>query len=170
MGASGVSALLQLLFLIFSVKILGEATERINVPSVIGEILAGVLLGLIFLDVETQTLTFFADLGSIFLLFVAGYKEVSLRDLKSEPITAFIPTLFQIAFAFIAGFAFGRAFEFNFLETFFMGVAFIPTGIGVILTILISLNYLSSRPGRLILSSAVLDDIIGLFPFSCRYY
>ncbi len=66
------SALLQLLFLILSVKILGEAAERINVPSVIGEILAGVLLGLIFLDVETQILTFFAELGSIFLLFVAG--------------------------------------------------------------------------------------------------
>ncbi|MGB9941151.1 hypothetical protein [Methanosarcina sp.] len=57
------SALLQLLFLIFSVKILGEAAERIGVPSVMGEILAGVSLGVLFLDVETNIITFFAELG-----------------------------------------------------------------------------------------------------------
>jgi Kef-type K+ transport system membrane component KefB len=157
------SALIQLLFLIFSVKILGEAAERIGIPSIMGEILAGALLGLFFLHVETEIISFFAELGSIFLLFTAGYKEVSLKDLKSEPATAFVPTFFQIAFAFIFGFAFGRIFNFNFLESFFMGVTFCPTAIGLVIRNLIDLNYLSSKPGMSILSSAVLDDIIGLF-------
>jgi Kef-type K+ transport system membrane component KefB len=161
-----VSALLQLLFLIFSVKIFGQATERIGIPSVIGEILAGVSLGLIFHNVETQILTFFAELGSIFLLFVAGYKEVRLSDLKTEPTTALIPTFFQIAFAFVFSFAFGRIFDFSFLESLFIGVAFVPTSITVILRRLIEFNYLSSRPGTAILSSAVLDDLAGLFLLS----
>jgi Kef-type K+ transport system membrane component KefB len=158
-----VSALLQLLFLIFSVKILGEAAERIGVPSVMGEILSGVLLGMLFLNAETDIITFFAKLGSIFLLFTAGYKEVSLKNLKFESITALVPTISQIVFAFIFGFAFGRIFELSFLESLFLGVAFSPTSIAVVLGTLIDLNYLSSRSGSAMLSSAFLDDIIALF-------
>lgn len=165
-GPAVVSALLQLLFLIFSVKVLGETAERIGIPSVAGEILAGISLGILFFNVDTDILTFFAKLGSIFLLFTAGYKEVSLRNLKFGSVTAFVPTLSQIVFAFIFGFVFGRAFNFSFLESLFLGVAFNPTSITVVLGTLIDLNYLSSRPGTAILSSAFLDDIIALFFFS----
>lgn len=162
-GLAVMSALLQLLFLIFSVKILGEGAERIGVPSVIGEILAGILFGIFFLDMEIEIITFLAELGSIFLLFSAGYREVSLKELESASITAFIPTLSQILFAFIFGFAVGRFFNFTNLESFFMGVAFCPTSIGIVLRTLIELNYLSSRPGIVMISSAVLDDILGVF-------
>lgn len=165
-GPAVVSALLQLLFLIFSVKILGEAAERIGIPSVAGEILAGVSLGVLFLDVETGIITFFAELGSIFLLFTAGYKEVSLKNLKFESITALVPTLSQIVSAFVFGFAFGRIFNFSFVESLFLGIAFNPTSIAVVIGTLIDLNYLSSRPGTAMLSSAFLDDIIALFFFS----
>ena len=165
-GPAVVSALLQLLFLIFSVKLLGEAAERVGIPLVAGEILAGVSLGILFLNVDTDIITFFAKLGSIFLLFTAGYKEVSLKNLKFDSVTAVVPTLSQIVFAFIFGFAFGRAFNFSFLESLFLGVAFNPTSITVVLGTLIDLNYLSSRPGTAILSSAFLDDIIALFFFS----
>jgi Kef-type K+ transport systems, membrane components len=162
-GLAVVSALLQLLFLIFSVKILGEAAERIGIPLIAGEIIAGVSFGLLFLNVETSIVTFFAELGSIFLLFTAGYNEVSLKNLKFNSITVLVPTLSQMAFAFIFGFAFGRIFGFNFLESLFLGVAFNPTSIAVVLGTLIDLNYLSSRSGTAMLSSAFLDDIIALF-------
>lgn len=165
-GPAVVSAILQLLFLIFSVKILGEVAEWIGIPSVAGEILAGVSLGVLFLNVETGIITFFAELGSIFLLFTAGYKEVSLKNLKLESVTTLVPTLSQIVFAFIFGFAFGRIFDFNFVESLFLGVAFNPTSIAVVIGTLIDSNYLSSRPGTAMLSSAVLDDIIALFFFS----
>ena len=162
-GLAVVSALLQLLFLIFSVKILGEAAERIGIPLIAGEIIAGVSFGLLFLNVENSIVTFFAELGSIFLLFTAGYNEVSLKNLKFNSITVLVPTLSQMAFAFIFGFAFGRIFGFNFLESLFIGVAFNPTSIAVVLGTLIDLNYLSSRSGTAMLSSAFLDDIIALF-------
>lgn len=147
-------------------KILGEVAERIGAPSVMGEILAGILFGALFLDVETGVVTFFAELGSIFLLFTAGYKEVSLRDLKPSALVAFIPTLSQIIFAFAFGLLLGRIFNFTFLQSLFMAVAFSPTGIAVVIRNLIDLNYLSSRPGTVMLSSAVLDDIIGIFLLS----
>lgn len=143
-------------------KFFGEIAERAGVPSVMGEILAGILFGALFLDVETGIITFFAQLGSIFLLFTAGYKEVSLRDLRPAVLVAFIPTLTQLVFAFAFGFMLGKIFNFTFLQSLFMAVALSPTAIGVVIRILIDLNYLSSRPGLVMLSSAVLDDIIAI--------
>lgn len=160
------SALLQILFLIIGVKFLGEVAEIAGVPSVTGEILAGVLFGILFLDIETGVITFFAQLGSIFLLFTAGYKEMSLRDLRPAALVAFIPTFSQIAFAFAFGFGLGGIFGFSFLQSLFMAVAFSPTSIGTMLSTLIDLNYHSSRPGKIMISSAVLDDIIGIFLLS----
>ncbi len=156
------SALFQILFLIFSVKILGEASERAGFPAIMGEILAGILLGVLFLDVETVVIAFFAQLGAIFLLFTAGYKEVSLRELKPAALVAFVPTFSQIIFAFVFGFGLGEIFNFSFLQSLFIAVAFSPTSIGTVLNTLIDLNYLSSRPGTIMLFSAILDDIIGI--------
>ncbi|MHC1756744.1 MAG: cation:proton antiporter [Methanosarcina sp.] len=160
------SALFQILFLIFSVKILGEAAERVGFPSVMGEILAGISFGILFLDIEAEVIIFFAELGSIFLLFTAGYKEVNFKELRSASITALAPTLSQLIFAFAFGFMIGMIFNFTFLQSLFMAVAFSPTSIGVVIRTLIDLNYLSSRPGIVMLSSAILDDIIGIFLLS----
>jgi len=131
-----------------------------------GEILAGISFGLLFLNIEAGVVTFFAELGSIFLLFTAGYKEVNFKELKSASITALAPTISQIIFAFLFGFMLGRLFNFTFLQSLFMAVAFSPTSIGVVIRTLIDLNYLSSRPGTVMLSSAILDDIIGIFLLS----
>ncbi len=147
-------------------KVLGEVFERAGVPAILGEILSGVALGALFLDVELEVISFFAELGAIFLLFTAGYKEVHLKDLKSASKTALIPTLSQIVLAFAFGFGIGRLFSFGLLESLFMAVAFSPTSIGVVVRTLIDFDYLSSRPGTVMLSSAILDDIIGIFLLS----
>jgi len=146
--------------------VLGEVFERAGIPAILGEILSGVALGVLFLDVDLEVIAFFAELGAIFLLFTAGYKEVHLKDLKSASKTALVPTLSQIVLAFAFGFGIGRVFSFGHLESLFMAVAFSPTSIGVVVRTLIDFDYLSSRPGTVMLSSAILDDIIGIFLLS----
>jgi len=160
------TALFQLLFLLFAVKVLGEGFERLGAPAILGEILAGVALGALFPELALEVLTFFSELGAIFLLFTAGYGEVHLKDLKAASLPALVPTLSQIAFAFAFGFGIGRLFSLGFLESLFMAVAFSPTSIGIVVRTLIDLDYLSSRPGTVMLSSAILDDIIGIFLLS----
>lgn len=86
---------------------------------------------------------------------------MSLRDLKPAVLVAFIPTLTQL-FCLCIRFMLGKIFNFTFLQSLFMAVALSPTAIGVVIRILIDLNYLSSRPGIVMLSSAVLDDIIAI--------
>ncbi|MBN2111122.1 MAG: cation:proton antiporter, partial [Methanosarcinaceae archaeon] len=69
-----------------------------------------------------------------------------------------------VAFAF--GFMIGRFFNFGFVESLFLAVAFSPTSIGVVVRTLIDSDYLSSKPGAMMLTSAIFDDIIGIFLLS----
>jgi Kef-type K+ transport system membrane component KefB len=155
--------ILLLLLILFLAKAFGEVIERAGFPSILGEILAGVFLGLLWFEPGGEVLSFLAELGAIFLLFTAGYLEVNLKELRTASRLAFNPTMFGIAIPFMMGYLLGQAFGFGFLESLFMGVAFIPTSIGVVVKTLIDLKYLSSRTGSVMLTSAIFDDIIGIF-------
>ncbi|MEA3324703.1 MAG: cation:proton antiporter [Euryarchaeota archaeon] len=156
-------ALLALLLIIFLAKVFGELVERAGFPSILGEIIAGIVFGLLFLRPESEALLFFSELGAIFLLFTAGYKEINLRELKTASRTALIPTISQVLLAFSFGFLIGRVFDFSQMASLFMGVAFSITSIGVSVRTLIDLNYLSKKIGSTMLASAILDDLIGIF-------
>ncbi|NOR59857.1 MAG: cation:proton antiporter [Methanosarcinales archaeon] len=155
--------ILLLLLILFLAKVFGEIIERAGFPSILGEIFAGVFLGLLWFEPGGEVLSFLAELGAIFLLFTAGYLEVNLTELRTASRVAFTPTIFGIAVPFLLGYLLGQAFGFGFLESLFMGVAFSPTSIGVVVKTLIDLKYLSSRPGSVMLTSAIFDDIIGIF-------
>jgi sodium/proton-potassium antiporter GerN, CPA2 family (TC 2.A.37.2.2) len=158
--------LLQILVILFLARILSEVCERSGLPGIIGEIGAGFLFAFAFRPDDIETFAFFAELGAIFLLFTAGYKEVHLKDLKAASTSALIPTLSQILVAFGFGFMLGNMFGFGFTESLFMAVAFSPTSISVVVKTLIDTDYLSSKPGSMMLTSAIFDDIIGIFLLS----
>src|SRR6056297_1266443 len=124
--------LLQILLILLFAKLFGEASERLGLPSIVGEITAGLMLALTLAPENTEILKFFADLGAIFLLFTAGYREVHISDLKEASKTALIPTLSQTIVAFVFGFLLGQAFELGFIQSLFMAVAFSPTSISVV--------------------------------------
>ena len=138
--------LLQIFLVLLLAKIFGEGCERIGLPAIVGEITAGLILTLLLAPKETEILKFFAELGAVFLLFTAGYREVHLSDLKDASKTALVPTIFQTVAAFTSGFILGQIFELGFIESMFMGVAFSPTSISVVVKTLIDTDYLSSRP------------------------
>ncbi len=155
--------LLQLFLILFFAKVFGEILERIGLPSILGEISAGIVLGILLISPDTEVIKFFAELGAIFLLFTAGYQEVHFDELKTASKKALIPTIVQMFVAFSFGFILGELFNFGLLESIFMGVAFSPTSIGVVVKTLIDFEYLTSKPGSVMLASAILDDIIGVF-------
>jgi Kef-type K+ transport system membrane component KefB len=159
-------ALLALLLILFLAKIFGELVERAGFPSILGEIVAGIVFGLLFLRPDNEALLFLSELGAIFLLFTAGYKEINLRELKTASRMALIPTLSQVLVAFSFGFLIGWIFDFPQMARLFIGVAFSITSIGVSVRTLIDLNYLSKKIGSTMLASAILDDLIGIFMLS----
>ncbi len=159
-------ALLALLLILFLAKVFGELVERAGFPSILGEIVAGIVFGLLFLRPDNEALLFFSELGAIFLLFTAGYKEINLRELKTASKMALIPTLSQVLVAFGFGFLIGAIFDFPQMARLFIGVAFSITSIGVSVRTLIDLDYLSKKIGSTMLASAILDDLIGIFMLS----
>ncbi|WMW21957.1 cation:proton antiporter [Methanolobus mangrovi] len=158
--------LLQIMVILFLARIFSEISERFGLPGIIGEIGAGFLFAFVFKPDDVETFAFFAELGAIFLLFTAGYKEVHIKDLKAASTSALIPTMSQIFVAFCFGFMVGKMFGFGFTESLFMAVAFSPTSISVVVKTLIDTDYLSSKPGSMMLTSAIFDDIIGIFLLS----
>ncbi len=159
-------ALLALLLILFLAKVFGELVERAGFPSILGEIVAGIVFGLLFLRPDNEALLFFSELGAIFLLFTAGYKEINLRELKTASRMALIPTISQVLVAFGFGFLLGAIFDFSQMARLFLGVAFSITSIGVSVRTLIDLDYLSKKIGSTMLASAILDDLIGIFMLS----
>ncbi|MDG6243021.1 MAG: cation:proton antiporter [Methanolobus sp.] len=155
--------LLQIMAILFFARIFSEILERSGLPGLIGEMGAGFLFALTFKPDDIEIFTFFAELGAIFLLFTAGYREVHIKDLKAASKSALIPTLSQIIVAFAFGFLLGDFFGFSFTESLFLAVAFSPTSISIVVKTLIDNAYLSSKPGSLMLTSAIFDDIIGIF-------
>ncbi|MCD4820499.1 MAG: cation:proton antiporter [Methanococcoides sp.] len=158
--------LLHILLILLLAKLFGEVFERAGFPSILGELLSGMVLGILLIHQESEILKFLAEMGAIFLLFTAGYKEVHLRDLKESSAKASVVTVVQIVVAFSFGAAIGVYFHLSALESIFIGVAFSPTSIGVVVRTLIDMDYLSSKPGSMILTSSIFDDIIGIFLLS----
>ncbi len=156
--------LLQVLLVLFLAKIFGEFSVRVGFPSVLGEIFAGIFLGaMIFINPDNEIMRFLAELGVIFLLFITGYKEVNLLELKGIFRQSISPTIFGVMIPFIFGFLLGLVFNFTFLESLFIGAAFCPTSIGASVRVLVDLKYLSTKVGSAVLSAAILDDVIAIF-------
>ena len=152
------------LFLIFVfAKLGGEIFERLRLPAVLGEILAGVLIGpygarLVVLDDPIMDV---AELGAIFLLFTVGL-EIQPKDLLGVGRTSLYVALGGITVPFLSGFAYMLLSHHATPEATFVGAAMIATSVGITARILGDLNLLNTRAARIILGAAVFDDILGL--------
>ena len=155
--------LFQLLIAYAAARILGRLAGALRLPAVVGELLAGALLGPHLLDLVHRSEFFeaFAELGVIFLLFEAGL-EARVRDLLAVRGPAlrvgFIGVALPFAGGLLAALAFGEATS----NALFVATAFVATSVGITIAVLRELGVQSRRSARIILAAAVLDDILGL--------
>lgn len=155
--------LLQLFLIFVWAKLFGEVFERLRLPAVLGEILAGVVVGpygarLVVPDDAIYTI---AGIGAIFLLFTVGL-ETHPKDLLSVGRTSLYVALAGITVPFICGFAYMLAGRHPPQEATFVAVAMVATSVGITARVLGDLNLLQTRPARIILGAAVFDDILGM--------
>src|SRR6266852_2011735 len=161
---SGTEQLLLFLFVIFvTTKMLGEIFERLKLPAVPGEILAGVALGPYALGwiPPSDTLRSVAQLGAIFVLFSAGL-ETSPRDLIRVSRKALLVSVAGVVVPFVLGFAYMKLRGDTTVEAVFIAAAMVATSIGITARALADMNVLSTRTARIILGAAVFDDVLGM--------
>ncbi|MCH7999037.1 MAG: cation:proton antiporter [Chloroflexi bacterium] len=189
----GITGILVDLFILFSAaKVAGELFTRLRQPPIVGEVLAGVLigphaLGLIGLpdsalielfggdekaaeEALTVVLDVIAELGVIILLFFVGL-ETRLSDLLEVGGRATMVAVLGIIFPFILGFAFiwltdPVASADLGIEAAFVATAMVATSIGITARVLGDIGAIRTREARIILGAAVVDDILALLMLS----
>jgi Kef-type K+ transport system membrane component KefB len=160
----GTDTLLLELFAIFVwAKFLGEIFEQVRLPGVLGEILAGILLGPYALRLVSPSDTVYsiAEIGAIFLLFTVGL-ETRPQDLIKVGRESFNVALAGIAVPFVFGFAYMTLRGEPAHEATFVAAAMVATSVGITARVLSDLHVLHSRVARIILGAAVFDDILGM--------
>ena len=152
------------LFAIFlAAKVIGEIFERLQLPAVLGEILAGVVIGPYALGWihPSDTLGSIAEIGAIFVLFHAGL-EISPGDLIKVGRTALLVAIAGIVLPFALGFAYMHWRGEAATESVFVGAAMVATSVGITARVLGDMGMLASRTAKIILGAAVFDDILGM--------
>ena len=168
------SYLMDLAIILLCTKLLGLLTRRVQMPQVVGALLAGLILGPAGVGIlsETSFIQSVAEVGVIVLMFSAGM-ETDIKELKASGKASFVIALCGVVVPLAGGF--GVAWFFNrpgliestadasiFLQNAFIGVILTATSVSITVETLKELGKLKTRSGNAILGAAIIDDILGI--------
>jgi Kef-type K+ transport system membrane component KefB len=159
--------------ILVAAKLLGELAERIGQPAVLGELVAGVLLGASALGVvpadgtEAELIRVLAELGVLLLLFEIGL-ETDLREMfRVGPASLSVATV-GVVLPFALGYLYWRygsqAMTGGDLTTaaIFIGATLTATSVGITARVLSDLGRMNTPEARIVIGAAVIDDVLGL--------
>ena len=155
--------LADLFVLLLAAKIGDEIFKRIGQPPLVGEILAGVIVGPALLgwyDLNEGTVLF-AEIGVVFLLFRVGLQTRLADLLRVGPQAGAVGAL-GIVLPFVGGIGLGAVFGLPTEVAVFVAAAMVATSVGITSEVLIGVNALGTRSGRVILGAAVIDDVLAM--------
>ena len=163
------AAILLSLFVIFVAAQLGaEIAQRLKLPGVVGEIVAGCVIGpsaLGWIQPEQiaagTPLDVLAEIGVVLLLFSVGL-ETRLEDLKKVGRSAFLVGILGVIVPFILGTLWAHSAGFVWTKSLFIAAAFVATSAGITARVLQELGVLQRIESRVILGAAVIDDILAM--------
>jgi Kef-type K+ transport system membrane component KefB len=153
-----------LLILLVTARFFGEIFERFKQPAMIGEIIAGIILGPSLLNFihRTEDIKVISDIG-IFLLVILAGLEINIDDiLKSLKGKNIIISVLAFFLPLFSGFAVGHFFGQELMTTAFIGLCIAITALPVSIRILMDLGKINSKIGQKIISVAIFDDILAL--------
>lgn len=163
----GLQLPLLLLVVFGTAKLFANICERLGQPGIVGEIIAGIVLGPSVLGWvrPNEVLTALAEMGVIFLLFRVGL-EVKASDLLRVGGTALLIAILGVALPFGLGWAAMFWAAKSSVEAIFVGAALTATSVGITAQVLASKGLLQARASKIILAAAVIDDVLGLLVLS----
>lgn len=153
-----------LMMIVFvSAKLMAELFERIGQPGIVGEILAGAIIGpgLLGWVHPDQFLRALADLGAMFLLFRVGL-DVKASELIRLGGAATLVAIAGVILPFLMGYAIMIGWGEPGPAAIFVGAAMVATSVGITAQVLSAKNLLDTVAAKIILAAAVIDDVLGL--------
>ena len=164
--------LFDIALILMSTKLLGLLTKKIQLPQVVGALLAGLLLGPACLNIlhETDFILQVAELGVIVLMFTAGL-ETDIKELKKTGKASIVIAILGMIIPLAGGFALASIFNKGgisdataapLLQNIFIGIILTATSVSITVETLKELGKLNTRAGNAILGAAIIDDILGV--------
>jgi Kef-type K+ transport system membrane component KefB len=167
-----IHVIISLALLLFTAKIFAELFHRIKLPIVLGELLAGIVIGpyalgglplfnggpLVILD---ETIKNIGELAAIVILFVAGL-EITPREFLRGGVSSFTIGALGVIVPFFVGYIVFSLYKLEALETLLIATALTATSIAISIQVLSSLGKMQTKEARLILGAAIVDDILAI--------
>ena len=167
-----IHVIISLALLLFTAKIFAELFHRIKLPIVLGELLAGIIIGpyalgglplfngepLVILD---ETIKHIGELAAIVILFVAGL-EITPREFLRGGAGSFTVGALGVIVPFFVGYIVFSLYGLEALETLLIATALTATSIAISIQVLTSLGKMQTKEARLILGAAIVDDILAI--------
>jgi Kef-type K+ transport system membrane component KefB len=167
-----IHVIISLALLLFTAKIFAELFHRIKLPVVLGELLAGIVIGpyalgglplfngepIVILD---ETIKNIGELAAIVILFVAGL-EITPREFLRGGASSFTVGALGVIVPFFVGYFVFSLYGLEALETLLIATALTATSIAISIQVLTSLGKMQTKEARLILGAAIVDDILAI--------
>ena len=160
--------LVDIALILVSTKVLGILTKRLQMPQVVGALLAGLIMGPACLNIihSTEFLSQVSELGVIVMMFTAGL-GTSLDDLKQTGKTGFMVALCGVLIPLLGGAVLAAFFNDSgsanaLMQNIFIGVVLTATSVSITVETLKEMGKLSTVVGNTILAAALIDDVLGL--------
>lgn len=158
--------LLDVALILLSTKVFGLLTRKIEMPQVVGALIAGIVLGPVCLNIvhESSFIAEIAEIGVIVLMFSAGL-ETDINELKRTGKNSFIIALIGVLVPLVAGYflmTFYNTGDNAVLQNVFIGVILTATSVSISVETLKEMGKLSTSSGNAILGAALIDDILGI--------
>lgn len=168
--------IISLAILLFAAKLFAELFHRIKMPVVLGELLAGIIVGpfalgglpifngepLVILD---ETVKHIGEIAAIVILFIAGL-EITPREFLRGGAASFTVGSLGVILPFFVGYYVFTAFGLEALEAMLIATALTATSIAITVQVLTELGKMQTKEARLILGAAIVDDILAIAALS----
>ncbi|HCW32238.1 MAG: sodium/hydrogen exchanger [Candidatus Peregrinibacteria bacterium GW2011_GWE2_39_6] len=156
-----------LFLIIISVWGIGVIFRKLNLPVLLGELLAGLILGPALLGVfqNTVSIQILSELGIFFLMLHAGL-ESNPHELLNASKKSILIALGGVILPLVLGIVVAKSFGFNFLESLFIGMSLSVTAIAVTTKVFKEFKFNKSEIAHLTMSAAIIDDILAFLMLS----
>jgi Kef-type K+ transport system membrane component KefB len=167
-----ISAIIAVGILLFSAKVMAELFLRLKLPIVLGELLAGIIigpfaLGAFFIYHEkplmeiTEELKLLGEIGALVILFMAGL-EMTPKEFLRGGKAAFAVATAGVVVPFFAGLVAFQMFGFDALQSMLIATALTATSIAISIQVLNEFGKIKTQEARLIIGAAIIDDILAI--------
>lgn len=162
---------LKLFVILLSAKLFAEVFAYLRLPSVIGEVIAGIIIGPSLLGIIMPDATFYliAEIGILLLLFEVGL-ETDVGQLVKVGIQSSLVAATGVVVPALLGFWISYyVLNLSLLISLFIGGTLVATSIGITVRVLVDLKQHQTKTARVVLGAAVLDDVVGVVILAILY-